>query len=58
MRSLKVVKMGTKVNREMKLSYDVSVEKILEAIKGDILQVKASRDHITDGIFIKTEVYS
>ncbi len=50
--------MGTNVKRIMKLSYDLPTEKILERIKQDIIQVKEDRDHVTDRIVIKTEVYS
>jgi len=50
--------MGASITREMKLSWDLTVEKILESIKIDILQVKEHRDNCTDRIIVKTQVYS
>lgn len=50
--------MGVSVKREMKLSFDLTIEEILKAIKNDIIQVKEHRDNCCDRIIIKTEVFS
>ena len=46
------------VNRDMVLSYELTIEEILELVKKDILSVKKNRSYKTDRIHIVTKVYT
>lgn len=47
-----------KVERDMILSFDLTIEKILELIRTDILKVKEARRFKTDRICIKTQIFA
>jgi len=47
-----------KIERDMKLSFDLTIEKILELIKTDILKVKEVRRFKTDRVYIKTQIFA
>ena len=46
------------VNRDMMLSYELTIEEILELVKKDILSVKKNRNYATDRIHIVTKIYT
>ena len=47
-----------KIERDMKLSFDLTIEKILELIKEDILNVKKNRQNKAYRIHIESKVYT
>ena len=46
------------VERDMMLSYELTIEKVLELIKNDILKAKETRHFAGDRIHIKTKIYT